>query len=187
MKYQLYFFSNGRVVFVPEEDISNAIKQEKEILVICNAWSGGYAIAIGANEMYDEYYFGVDENGNSNKGYEMYTYEVKDEEFTSEQLSKFYKIIVSSGEKIYMESGDQANYYDGGAFIDWDTKEEEVKDRLSFKKNKKEITTDEEILKVRKTVDSLTTVRLMDSKDKEEKVKTLIAYGIIDKDSEKYL
>lgn len=192
MKYHLYFFSNGRVVFIPEEDIDNAIEQGKELLVICNAWSGGYTIAIGANETYDEYYTGVDENGNPNKGYEMYSYEVRDEEFTLEEISKFYKIIVSSGEKIYMETGNQANYYSGGVFIDWDSQETDVADRLSNKNvklpvNKNEF--DKLILKTRKTVDSLLTVRMMCGKkeDKEEKVKALIAYRIIDKDSEKYL
>lgn len=49
-KYTPYIFGNGRVVLVENKTIDEAIGYGKEILIICNAWSGGYAHAIGAEK-----------------------------------------------------------------------------------------------------------------------------------------
>lgn len=38
-KYMPYVFGNGRVVLVENKTIDEAIDSDKEILIICNAWS----------------------------------------------------------------------------------------------------------------------------------------------------
>ena len=114
-KYDCRFFPNGRVAFILKEDIDAAILARKEILVICNSWSGGYAKAIGANVMPNWDF----QNGTHT---EMYSYEVKDREFTTEELQKFYKVIITSGEKIMMKSGNEATFNHGNKFVDYGTK-----------------------------------------------------------------
>ena len=44
--YISQFFVNGRIAVVPTKDFDEAIEQNKEILVFCGGWSGGYACAI---------------------------------------------------------------------------------------------------------------------------------------------
>ena len=39
--YDVYFFENGRVALIDSEILSKAIELDKEILIVCNAWSGG--------------------------------------------------------------------------------------------------------------------------------------------------
>lgn len=48
-EYQAEIFANGRFALIPEEDFITAADNEKEILVFCGGWSGGYARAFGAN------------------------------------------------------------------------------------------------------------------------------------------
>lgn len=152
-KYECRFFQNGRVVFVLEEDINAAINARKELLVICNSWSGGYAIAIGANEI-------PDCESPSGIAWEMYSYEVRDKEFTSEELQKFYKVIITSGEKIMMKTRDQATSYWGGVFIDYDTK-------------KPGDMSDKQWEVIKRTVDAQTTINMIND---DEKVKCLSHY-----------
>lgn len=192
-KFQLYIFPNGRVYFLDYELLSKALEAEKEILIICNAWSGGYTRVIGGEKKYDPYYSETDENGELLPYYDMYSYEIKDEEFNTEDLNKFYKIIFTSGEQIRMETGEQANSYQGDKFFDWDSSEDAIVDRksMSYPIGQKWVPESElAVQKVRQTVDSCATVRFLPKKDpdiQKEMVKTLIAYRIIDKDSEKYL
>ena len=154
-KYECRFFPNGRVVFVPTEDIENAIHARKELLVICNSWSGGYAIAIGAEERQD--YEEPDKTC-----WDMYSYDIRDKEFTAEDFQKFYKVIFSSGERIMMKTGDEATMETGGNFIDWDTK-------------KPHDVTDEQWDKMRKTVDAQFTVNMLRN---DEKAECLSHYGV---------
>lgn len=165
-KYECKFFSNGRVVFVKEEDIENAIHAHKELLVICNSWSGGEAVRIGADEM-DDPDFG--------KGWSMYSYKIKDTEFTEEELKKFYKVIISSGEKIMMQTGDEATYGNSGIFIDWYTKYNDYK-RRNYNTNVTEKKFDE----LREKVDTQFTIRMMGGEteeDKKEKLRCLSGYA----------
>lgn len=53
IKYDVYAFGNGRVTLIDSKILSEAIENDKEILIVCNAWSGGYAYATGANKIVD--------------------------------------------------------------------------------------------------------------------------------------
>lgn len=168
MKYEVRIFPNGRVVLFPSNYLEEALSQEKEILIICNAWSGGYSLAIGGDYIDDEYY---------GEGYMMYSREVKETELFSEDFNRFYKVIFTPGLMIRMETGEQANSYQNGKFFDWNTSKEEIHYKnISF--------TDEEIFKMRKTIDEKGTVYWIRDK---EKVKALINYGILSKESIKWL
>jgi len=172
-KYDCRFFPNGRVVFILWDDIDKAVESGKELLVICNSWSGGYAIAIGANEIYDYY-----SDKKDKKCWEMYSYDVRDVEFTTEELSKFYKVIVTSGEKIMMKTGNEANAYQAHGFIDWDTKYETFKHSFyNYGHNFSE----EEFEKIRREVDVQFTINMMNGKtdeEKDEKCRALSGYAI---------
>ena len=109
-KYMPYIFGNGRVVLVENKTIDEAINLDKEILIICNAWSGGYAHAVGAEKAIDPDF---------GECWNMYGYDIKDKELDAVDLDKFYRVIISSGEQIWMESGEQADTYIGSTFIDW--------------------------------------------------------------------
>lgn len=111
-KYTPYIFGNGRVVLVENKTIEEAIDCDKEVLIICNAWSGGYAHAVGAEKDIDPDF---------GECWNMYGYDIKDKELDATELDKFYRVIISSGEQIWMKSGDQANSYIGGVFTDWNT------------------------------------------------------------------
>lgn len=177
-KYELKIFPNGRVYFLDLDLLSEALKAEKDILIICGAWSGGYAIRVGGDYIDDDYY---------GKGYMMRSSDIKEAEFDTEALSKeFYKIIITPGNMIYMETHEQANAYQGGKFIDWDSSDEEIKDWYDFKieeyKTKKEL--EDEIYRRRTTVNDAATVGFL-RKDKD-KIQCLINYGILSKDAMKY-
>lgn len=177
-KYQVVSFPNGRVYFLENELVDKAIKQEKEILIVCLAWSGGYSHVIGANKLpnYDGL---MDEHGKEFEFiYEMYGYEVKNKEYTPKELSRFYKVIFTQGEFIYMNTRGQATSYQGGKFIDWYSSNEEVQDTVYDR-----ILTDDEIFQMRKIVNTKMTIKLLkNDKDYEEKVQALISYGIIKKE-----
>lgn len=106
-KYMPYIFGNGRVVLIENKTIDEAIDFGKEILIICNAWSGGYAHVVGAEKTIDPDF---------GECWEMYGYDIKDKEFDAIGLDKFYRVIISSGEQIWMESEEQANSYQGDYF-----------------------------------------------------------------------
>ncbi len=176
-KYETYIFPNGRVAMVDSEIINKALEIEKEVLIVCNAWSGGYAIAIGANKTYDPDF---------GEMYTMYSYSVREEEFTTEELSRFYKVIFTPGEMIYMETGDQANNYQDYKFIDWDSSVERINDRHYRYSWKNNLFTEEEIREKRQTINECTTVRHI-YKDVEAKVQALIDRRILSEEAMKYV
>lgn len=180
-KYTPYIFGNGRVVLVENKTIDEAISYGKEILIICNAWSGGYAHAVGAEKDIDP---------NFGKCWNMYGYDIKDKELDATDLDKFYRVIISSGEQVWMESGEQANSYIGGTFTDWSSSLNSIRDWT-------DVTTEEEAHKKRTTVDFRGTIRRLNYKytedhkpdyvDWEERIWALINIGILPKDSVKYI
>lgn len=182
-KYMPYVFGNGRVVLVENKTIDEAIDSDKEILIICNAWSGGYAHAVGAEKDIDPDF---------GECWNMYGYDIKDKELDAVDLDKFYRVIISSGEQIWMKSGDQANSYIGGVFTDWNTSLRSMCDRTGVT-----ITTEDEAYKRRTAVDACGTVRRLNYKytedhnpdyvDWEERIWALIRIGILPKDAIKYL
>lgn len=182
-KYMPYIFSNGRVVLVENKIIDEAINLDKEILIICNAWSGGYAHAVGAEKVID-LDFG--------ECWNMYGYNIKDKELDAVDLDKFYRVIISSGEQIWMESGEQANSYMGGVFTDWSSSLNSICDRTGVT-----VTTEDEAYKRRTAVDACGTVRRLNYKytedhkpdyvDWEERIWALIRIGILPKDAVKYM
>ena len=182
-KYTPYIFGNGRVVLVENKTIDEAIGYGKEILIICNAWSGGYAHAIGAEK---------DIDSDFGECWNMYGYDIKDKELDATDLDKFWRVIVSSGEQIWMKSGDQANSYIGGVFIDWNTSLRSMCDRTGVT-----VTTEDEAYKRRTAVDACGTVRRLNYKytedhkpdyvDWEERIWALIRIGILPKDAVKYM
>ena len=182
-KYMPYVFGNGRVVLVENKTIDEAIGYGKEILIICNAWSGGYAHAIGAEK---------DVDPDFGECWNMYGYDIKDKELDATDLDKFYRVIISSGEQIWMKSGDQANSYIGGVFTDWNTSLRSMCDRTGVT-----VTTEDEAYKRRTAVDAYGTVRRLNYKytedhepdyvDWEERIWALIRIGILPKDAVKYM
>lgn len=182
-KYTPYIFGNGRVVLVENKTIDEAIGYGKEILIICNAWSGGYAHAIGAEKDIDPDF---------GECWNMYGYDIKDKELDAVDLDKFYRVIISSGEQIWMKSGDQANSYIGGVFTDWNTSLRSMCDRTGVT-----VTTEDEAYKRRTAVDACGTVRRLNYKytedhepdyvDWEERIWALIRIGILPKDAVKYM
>lgn len=182
-KYMPYIFGNGRVVLVENKTIDEAINLDKEILIICNAWSGGYAHAVGAEKDIDPDF---------GECWNMYGYDIKDKELDATDLNKFYRVIISSGEQVWMKSGDQANSYIGGTFTDWNTSLRSMCDRTGVT-----ITTEDEAYKRRTAVDACGTVRRLNYKytedhkpdyaDWEERTWALIRIGILPKDAVKYL
>lgn len=177
-KYETYIFGNGRVVFIDTEIIDNAIKQGKEVLIVCNAWSGGYAYAVGAKKFNDPDF---------GECYNMYGYDVKEKEFNPEDLQKFYKVIFTPGEMVYMETGDQANSYRGGQFTDWHSSVADIYCRAKiYPALGDEKLTEDEIFSKRKTINERATVRNL-YKDVEAKVEALIGCGILSKDATKWI
>ena len=182
-KYMPYIFGNGRVVLVENKTIDEAIDSDKEILIICNAWSGGYAHAIGAEKDIDPDF---------GECWNMYGYDIKDEELNAVDLDKFYRVIISSGEQIWMKSGDQANSYMGGVFTDWSSSLSSICNRTGVT-----VTTEDEAYKRRTAVDACGTVRRLNYKytedhepdyvDWEERILALISIGILPKDAVKYM
>lgn len=177
-KYDVYTFDNGRVVLIDSKILSEAIEQGKEILIVCNSWSGGYAHATGANKIVDPDF---------GECWEMYGYDMEEAELSLEDLQKFHKVIFTKGEMIYMETGDQANSYQGGKFIDWHSKEDEINHRHNIwpELGDKSLT-GKEIFEMRKTIDECLTVRHL-YKDVEAKVEALISRGILSKDAKKWI
>lgn len=182
-KYMPYVFGNGRVVLVENKIIDEAIDYGKEVLIICNAWSGGYAHAVGAEKDIDPDF---------GECWNMYGYDIKDKELDATDLDKFWRVIVSSGEQIWMKSGDQANSYIGGVFTDWNTSLRSMCDRTGVT-----VTTEDEAYKRRTAVDACGTVRRLNYKytedhkpdyvDWEERIWALIRIGILPKDAVKYM
>ena len=132
-----------------------------------NCWSGGYALAIGANKIpaiwYDE------ASAPDEIGYEMYSYDIKETEFSQEDLARFHKIIFTNGVQIRMKTGDQATFYNSGEFIDWDTSYQDFKKRYLYNNE-----TEKQFEKLRKEVDQEATKSFMSTeKDFQDKIEDL--------------
>lgn len=150
-KYQAVFFENGRIALINNDDYDEAVLQGKEILVICNGWAGGYACAMGADKI-------------SDNEYDCYSYSVKNEEFTTEQLQKFYKVIITDGIRVWMKSGEQADFNTGNHFQDCRTTVESYQ----FTNNK--VISREELRKLCTEIDIAVTKRnILSSEDGKEK------------------
>ena len=170
-QYEVKFFPNGRVYFLDHDILDEAIKEEKEILIVMNAWSGGYSVAVGANAVPLKWY---DDNAPSDAlAYEIYSYDVKDEEFSDAELSKFYKIIFTSGTMVRMKTGGQATIFSGGDFVDYDTPFEDFKQSWRYNGETKE-----EFEKLRFLVDVDATINFIpkNEENREDKINALRGY-----------
>lgn len=159
-KYQAHIFANGRIALFEKKDYSDAIEKKKEILVFCGGWSGGYARAFGAERVSDCY--GIN---NGNDCFDCYAYDVKDKVFTSEQLTKFYRIIVTDGIKVYMKTREPATSFFGSTFSDWDTKFEDYMQKFGSDKT----VTEDQFEKMRHEIDAELTLRMICGKTDGEK------------------
>ena len=170
-KYDVRFFPNGRIYFLDYDILDEALKAGKEILIVMTCWSGGYALAIGANKIpaiwYDE------ASAPDEIGYEMYSYDIKETEFSQEDLARFHKIIFTNGVQIRMKTGDQATFYNSGEFIDWDTSYQDFKKRYLYNNE-----TEKQFEKLRKEVDWEATKSFMSTeKDFQDKIEALSHYS----------
>lgn len=170
-KYDVRFFPNGRVYFLDHDILDEALKAGKEILIVMNCWSGGYAFAIGGNKIPATWY---DEGAKPNEiGYEMYSYDIKEIELSQEHLTRFHKVIFTSGVQIRMKTGDQATYYNSGEFIDWDTSYRDFKKKYLYNNE-----TEEQFEKLRREVDWEATKSFMSTeKDFQDKIEALSHYS----------
>lgn len=160
-KYIAEIFANGRIALVPWKDFEDAIEAEKEILVFCGGWSGGYARAFGASKVDD--FYGVNEG---RPYHECYSYEVRDTVLTPEDFAKYHRIIVTDGIRVYMKTGEQATRYDN-FFCDYDTMYETYERRYNPYIDEKKLTP-EEFEKARCIVDVDRTLRMIRGEDAEE-------------------
>ena len=169
-KYDVRFFPNGRVYFLDYDILDEALKAGKEILIVMNCWSGGYALAIGADKIPATWY---DEGaGYDEIGYEMYSYDIKETEFSQEDLTRFHKVIFTSGIQIRMKTGDQATYHDSNGFVDWDTSYESFKEKYLYNNETKE-----QFEKLRSEVDWKATKNFMKSEENyQDKIEALSHY-----------
>ena len=96
--YQIYFADNGKIIFVPYEFIDEALEADKELLIIQTGYRGNFRHIIGADK--------------TNEGYMMYGYTPDETILDGNDLKRFYRVIFTQGEKVYMEDGDYAdNHY----------------------------------------------------------------------------
>ena len=168
-KYDVRFFPNGRVYFLDYDIFDEALEAGKEILIVMNCWSGGYALAVGANKI-----LWYDENTGFNEiSYVMYSYDIKETEFSQEDLARFHKVIFTDGVQIRMKTGDQATCYISGEFIDWDTSYQDFKKRYLYNNE-----TEEQFENLRREVDWEATKSFMSTeKDFQDKIEALSHYS----------
>ena len=107
-KYDVRFCSCGRVHFVDEAKINNAIENEKQVLIVCN--NCGNSSVIGAD---------IQEDDEGQTCYMMYSSSMRDTEIND--MTKIDSIVFTTGEHVRMMTGGEATYH-GNEFIDWDTK-----------------------------------------------------------------
>ena len=159
--YISQFFNNGRIAVIPTKDFDEAIKQNKEILIFCGGWSGGYACAIGANKSFHH---------NLGECWGMYSYDVKNETFSAEDMQKFYKVVVTDGIKVYMKTGEPATSYFGD-FADWSTSFEKFKQSYIYNNETKE-----DFEKMRFAVDVEKTRRMLNNPEIWESIQGYFLY-----------
>ena len=150
-KYSPYIFNNGRVVMVANKDIDEAIKQNKEILIFCGAWSGGYAKVIGGEKTTHD----------GQPCIQMYSYDIQDKEFDPEDMKKFYKVIVTTGIRVYMQSGEPASDYTD-RFVDNESTYEQFKRRYDYANQ-----SEAEFHRLRKSVNQRMTLAMMSIKERD--------------------
>lgn len=169
-KYDVKFFPNGRVYFLDYDILNEALEAGKEILIVMNCWSGGYALAVGVNKT-----LWYDENTGFNEiSYVMYSYDIKETEFSQEDLARFHKVIFTDGVQIRMKTGDQATCYISGEFIDWDTSYQDFKKKYLYNNE-----TEEQFEKLRREVDWEATKSFISiEKDFQDKIEALSHYSL---------
>lgn len=160
ISYVPEIFANGRIALIPEDDYMAALEAGKEILVFCGGWSGGYARAFGANRVSD--YYNIN---NGNDCFECYSYEVRNRIFNPEEMQKYYRVIVTDGIKVYMQTGEPATDYHGD-FHDWDAKYSDYLRNYNpyFGENK---LSEQEFEKLRHKIDIEKTYRMISWKEEE--------------------
>lgn len=123
-RYDLRICKCGRVHFIPSEKIDNAIKNSKEIVLICPGC--GTILHIGADVQEDPYVGG--------ECYMMYSYDQKDGTITSANFDPAFngrvidEIIVDEGERVYMKTCRPADHYSFGKFYDWGSDFPDIRD-----------------------------------------------------------
>lgn len=173
-KYRLFAFPNGRVAFINGAVIKSAAEQHKPILLVCTAWSGGFAYRIEYHELGD----GTDK-------YTENVYDFHDGIYSFSGLEKqYHSIIFTHGETIEMESGKEADFCYNGKFTDTRTNKFEVLKKIhepAFICYTDSIEyLEEKVWAVRSTVDTEKTLRFLDKEDIDKKVEALIEYEIVD-------
>lgn len=121
MKYDVRICRCGHIHFIKMDDITEALRAEKEIVVICACC--GAASIIGADKFSD-----FDENGEVVDCYDMYSSALRaginiDESFfiqsQDSHAGKFWSsVIYSKGVAVPMMTGMDANHYDCAGFSD---------------------------------------------------------------------
>ena len=159
--YISQFFNNGRIAVIPTKDFDEAIKQNKEILIFCGGWSGGYACAIGASKSFHH---------NFGECWDMYSYSVKEETFSTEDMQKFHKVVVTDGIKVYMKTGEPTTSYFGD-FADWSTSFEKFKQSYIYNNE-----TEEDFEKMRFAVDVEKTRRMLNNPEIWESIQGYFLY-----------
>ena len=159
--YISQFFNNGRIAVIPTKDFDEAIEQNKEILIFCGGWSGGYACAIGANKSFHH---------NFGECWDMYSYSVNEETFSAEDMQKFHKVVVTDGIKVYMKTGEPATSYFGD-FADWSTSFEKFKQSYIYNNETKE-----DFEKMRFAVDVEKTRRMLNNPEIWESIQGYFLY-----------
>lgn len=152
--YDVRFCSCGRIHFIDYDELCKVCDDEnKEVLFICN--NCGAVTRIGLDDYME---------GKAWNSYDMRETELND-------LSKFGKIIMSTGTKIPMKSGAAATAEWCGKFTDLETKKPEEISEADWEK----------------VVSTVDTQRLIKEIDDEDKLKCLSSYVIkIDWSGTKY-
>lgn len=159
--YIAQFFNNGRIAVIPTKDFDEAIEQNKEILIFCGGWSGGYACAIGANKnFYPDF----------GECWDMYSYSVENKTFSAEDMQNFHKVVVTDGIRVYMKTGEPATSYFGD-FADWDTSFEKFKQSYIYDNETKE-----DFEKMRFAVDVEKTRRMLNNPEIWESIQGYFLY-----------
>lgn len=113
-KYDINICKCGRIHAVREEDVNNAIINNKEIMLICGGC--GNIKRIGADNYgdgYSMYTINVSANNDNNTAtFDTSIFAVNDNKKAVD------KIIYSEGYKVYMKTGYYANTYYNGIFED---------------------------------------------------------------------
>lgn len=118
MKYEIKICHCGRIHFIPQRQITRALRDNKELLILCTNCGSNWII--GGDEIHDGYY---------GDGYMMYTnsfshkkgqmIEIDRTTFKTNPKGKLLrKIILSDGYPVRMNTGHDANMFFGNRFSD---------------------------------------------------------------------